>query len=193
MRFKHSLFITFFVITGLFLCAGISLAVNDDFEAANKVESEHFTLYYAQPLQLSDFDYKLNVSASDKILAGKTIKPRAPDGEFPDMLDTLFLEICNILDMQLYSYHGDIKVCHSQNQLKDIYKILFRKDLGNRLSFYVYDTNTIYISAGSFKREVLGHEIAHAIISHYFIVLPSVKIQEVLSSYVEFQLRKNTR
>jgi hypothetical protein len=38
---------------------------------------------------------------------------------------------------------------------------------------------------------VLGHEIAHAIMSHYFVVLPSEKIQEVLAGFVEYQLRKN--
>lgn len=190
MTSKNLFYPVFFI---LLLSFGFVFAATDDFEATNKLESEHFSLYYAQPLQLSDFAYQLNIGASDKILAGRSIKPRPSGGELPDMLDTLFLEVCNILDMQLYSFHGTIKVCNSQEQLKEIYNKLFHKNLGNRLSFYVYDNNTIYISAGNFKREVLGHEIAHAVISHYFVVLPSVKIQEVLSSYVEFQLRKADR
>ena len=41
--------------------------------------------------------------------------------------------------------------------------------------------------------KVLGHEIGHAVISHYFVVLPSVKVQEVLAVYVEYQLRKTER
>jgi hypothetical protein len=61
------------------------------------------------------------------------------------------------------------------------------------VSFYVYDLNTIYVSAGSFKREVLGHEIAHAVISHYFVVQPPMKAQEVLAGYVEYQLREATK
>ena len=53
--------------------------------------------------------------------------------------------------------------------------------------------NTIYASAENFKIGVIGHEIAHAVISHYFVVQPSVKIQEVLAGYVEYQLRKTDR
>ncbi len=180
-------------IFSIFLAAGTSFAVDDGFGSANQLESEHFTIYYAQPLQLSDFAYKLNINASDKILAGKSIKSRSSDGEITDMLDTLYLEVCNILDMELYSFRGTIKICNTQGQLKEIYNNLFRKELGNRLSFYVYDLNTIYVASDSFKREILGHEMAHAIISHYFVVLPSVKIQEVLSSYVEYQLRKGAQ
>ncbi len=40
---------------------------------------------------------------------------------------------------------------------------------------------------------LLGHEMGHVIISHYFVVPPSYRIQEVLTGYVEFQLRKSNR
>lgn len=33
--------------------------------------------------------------------------------------------------------------------------------------------------------------MGHALMSHYFVVQPSVKIQEVLAGYVEYQLRKS--
>ena len=52
------------------------------------------------------------------------------------------------------------------------------------------DINTIYITAENFKKAVLGHEVAHAVISHYFVVQPSMKVQEVLAGYIEYQLRK---
>jgi len=61
-----------------------------------------------------------------------------------DTLDALYLEVSDILDLHIYSYHGRI------------------------------------------------HEIAHAVISHYFIVPPPAKIQEVLAGYVEYDLRKST-
>jgi hypothetical protein len=91
--------------------------------------------------------------------------------------------------MQLYSLQGKIKICKDFAQLSTIYCNFFNKELG-ATSFYVSDLNTIYTSAENFKREIIGHEIVHAIISHYFVVLPSVKIQEVLAGYVEYQLRK---
>lgn len=107
------------------------------------------------------------------------------------MVDTLFLRVCGILDMNLYSFEGNLKICRDTAQLRQIYRGLFDKDLQNKSSFYVYDFNTVYISADDFRIGVLSHEIAHAVISRYFVVLPSVRIQEVLASYVEFQLRKS--
>ena len=53
--------------------------------------------------------------------------------------------------------------------------------------------NTIYTSEESFKREVVGHEMSHAIICHYFAVPAPVKVQEVLSMYVEYNLRSTER
>ena len=38
--------------------------------------------------------------------------------------------------------------------------------------------------------DAIAHEIAHAIINHYFVVPPSVKMQEILSGYVEYSLNK---
>jgi hypothetical protein len=75
--------------------------------------------------------------------------------------------------------------------LAGIYRRLFDRDLGEVKSFYVYELNTIYTSAENFRRGIIGHEIGHAIMSHYFVVQPPVKIQEVLAGYVEYQLRKS--
>jgi len=58
------------------------------------------------------------------------------------------------------------------------------------VSFYVNDISAIYISGENFRREILGHEIAHAIINHYFVVSPPIKVQEILAKYIEYQLRK---
>jgi hypothetical protein len=64
------------------------------------------------------------------------------------------------------------------------------RDLKNTCSFFVNDLNTIYIAADHFDVGVLGHEIAHTVQSHYFVVAAPTKVQEVLAGYVEYQLRK---
>jgi len=183
----------FIIISVIFGClAAQAFAAEDDFGSAKRAESKHFIIYYSPQVDLSYLALQLNVSASDNLLAGKsTRKGEVSDmsTSLADMLDTLFTQVCDILDMQLYSFQGEIKVCRDERQIKEIYYNLFRKDLDAR-SFYVTSLNTIYIAADSFKREILGHEMAHAIISHYFVVLPSVKIQELLATYTEYQLRK---
>jgi len=175
-----SIFLFFVSLTG-------ALAIDDGFGPSVKVEGKHFTVYYSPKLDLFSLARKLNVRASDRMLAGKYA---AGEGVWlTDMLDTLFIQVCDILDMQLYSFRGTIKICKDAKQLNDIYYNFFQKDIKTR-SFYAYSLNTIYTSADNFSREIIGHEIAHAVISHYFVVLPSVRIQEVLAMYVEYQLRQ---
>ena len=171
---------------------GVAAAIDDGFDRARKIEGNHFLIYYAPELDLSGLIQKLNISPSDKFLAGKSSgEGFSLEGEFAGTLDTLFSRVCNILDMQLYSFKGNIKICRDSVQLNYIYHHIFNNDPANiTRSFYAYDVNTVYTSPENFTLEIIGHEIAHAVISHYFVVLPSVKIQEVLSAYVEYQLRK---
>ncbi len=169
----------------------ISFALEDNFGPAKKIEGKHFTVYYAPQLEVYNLAQQLNIRPSDNLLVGKSTEKKASsESELSDMLDTLFMQVCDILDMHLYSFQGNIKICRDQEQLNKIYNNLFNKDL-KASSFYVYDFNAIYISADNFKREIIGHEIGHAVISHYFVVQPSVKIQEILACYVEYQLRKS--
>jgi len=172
------------------LNTGVSFGLEDGFGSAKKIEGKHFIIYYPPQIEISNLTQQLNIGPSDKLLVGKPINEKlSADVELADMLDTLFMRACDILDMQLYSFQGNIKICRDHAQLSAIYHNLFNKKL-SAPSFYVSDFNTVYISVENFKREIVGHEIAHAIISRYFVVLPSVKIQEVLAGYVEYQLRK---
>ena len=176
----------------LFLISNRAYSYDDGFASARRIDSRHFTVYYAPKLDAGTLAQQLNITLADKILAGGgTAGTDASELGLRDMLDTFFSRVCDILDMQLYSFKGTIKVCQDYAQLNQVYQNLFDNGLEGKLSFYVYPLNTIYISADSFKREVLGHEIAHAIISHYFVVQTPMKIQEILAGYVEYQLRKS--
>ena len=167
------------------LSVGLCFAENDDgFGPSRRIESQHFTIYYAASLDSDELSGRLNIQHLDKIISGSSY-----ENNLGGMIDTLFSQVCDILDMQLYSFHGNIKICRDVEQVASVYQNLFDARLNNH-SFYVFDSNTVYVCADYFKREILGHEIGHAIISHYFVVLPSVKIQEVLATFVEYQLRK---
>ena len=99
--------------------------------------------------------------------------------------------VSDMVDMHIYNFKGAIKICRDNAGMNKIYRGLFGKDMEPyMLAFYVNENSTIYIFEESFRREVLGHKIAHAIMNHYFVVSPPVKVQEILSKYVEYQLRK---
>lgn len=177
----------------LFILTNRACSENDDnLVQLAGIEGAYLTIYYAQELDPKELAQKLDITYAEEILAARAVSSGAFTGnrELADMLDTLFLQVCDVLDMHLYSLKTNIKICKNLEQLKDVYSYLFYKDI-NTCSFYVYNLNTIYISPESFNIGVLSHEIAHAITSHYFVVQPPIKISEVLAGYVEYQLRKN--
>lgn len=192
MRTSRIYNIIIFGLIPLFITTCEIYAYDDGFGQARKIESEHFTIFYAPKLDEAELIQNLNITQTDRVLAGVDTKQGSLSG-LAEMLDILFLRVCDTLDMQLFSFKGNIKICKDYDHLNQVYKSIFDKDLGGMVSFYIYSFNTVYISADSFKREVLGHEIAHAVISHYFVVQPTMKIQEVLAGYVEYQLRKTTK
>ncbi len=173
------------------VAVGVSNALDDNFGRARTIEGRHFTIYYAPELELSSLVQKLNVRPSSELMAGSSSgKGFSFETELADMLDTLFTQVCDILDMQLYSFKGNFKICRDSNHLNYIYHQIFNNDPNNTTrSFYSFVNNTVYTSPENFRVGIVGHEIGHAIISHYFVVLPSVKVQEVLACYVEYQLR----
>jgi hypothetical protein len=178
------------VIIFLSGCA-LSWAADDGFSSAKKIEGKQIAVYYFPDIKVSGLIQKLGVRPSDKILAGMPLEEKASDdNELAASLDSLLMEVSGILDMRPYGLKTAIKICRNTEDLRNIYRSMFAQELGNQKSFYVYYTGTIYVSEESFKREIVGHEMAHAIISHYFVVPAPVKIQEVLSMYVEYNLRR---
>jgi hypothetical protein len=177
-----------FIITGRLF----AYEIDDGFSSGKKIEGKYFTVYCSPEIDVSELIRQLNITTADKILAGKSVGEEISSEEpLAGMVDTLYGLVGDIVDMHIYNFKGSIKICRDQEKLNAIYKKLFDKDLASYMvSFYVNDMSTIYITEDSFRKEVLGHEMAHAIINHYFVVSPPVKIQEILAKYTEYQLRK---
>jgi hypothetical protein len=167
----------------VFFCAGTAYSYDDGFGAARKEAGKHFTVYYAPALDAVDLAMQLDVRPQFA-QAGT-----AGGNGLTEMLDALFTRVCDLLDMHLYSYEGTIKVCRDANQLGSIYRGMFSQPL-MMSSFYVNELNTIYVDKEHFTQWVIGHEMGHAIMCHYFVVPPPTKVSEVLAGYVEYQLRK---
>lgn len=179
--------------TALLILSGEALlfAFDDGFAGARRLESAHFIVYTYPDTDTSNLAKQLNIGPSDKLLAGKPLRDRTATraNGLGDALDTLYAEVSAMLDMRLYSYKVNLKLCRDLKQVKAIYAGLFGGNL-DTYSFYSYDLNTIYISTEDLSSCIVGHELSHAIISHYFVVAPPSKIHEILSMYVEYHLRK---
>ena len=167
-------------------------AADDGFGDANKIEGEHFTIEYKNGVDLNVLPQKLKVSDIDQQLANLKIDNSSTEKKLSSKIEVLFNRASDVLDMHVYSLKGHIKVFADHKQLEEFYHRLFKGPLPcTGFAFYLPDYDSIYISAFNFRREILGHEMGHAIMTRYFVVQPSIKIQEVLASYVEYQLRKS--
>ena len=186
---RHS--ILFLLCAVFILDTACAFAADDGLGFKKKIESQYVTVYASSGWDPAALAQQLNIRPSDEILAGRSLEPKNSREEaLAQMLDTLFIQVSNILDMHLYSLKTDIKICKTTAELSDIYNRLFTANLGGRRSFYVYDFNSIYVSAEAFQSGIIGHEMSHAIMNHYFVVAAPVKVQEVLAMYVEYSLKK---
>ena len=113
----------------------------------------------------------------------------APQDLLAKNVDALYREVQEILGLQVSAFRATIYICPDDRGVQNQFKKIYGMDFHER-SFFVFDTNTIFISFQDLTLGMLGHEMAHAIISAYFVVPPPTKVQEVLAGYVEFNLRK---
>lgn len=180
------------IALNILIVAGYAYPAEDGFVSGGTIEGENFTIFYAPGVSIQKLNEQLGLAVASRLMAQghSPEKMFSSEAELASNLDYIFNQACDILDMPLYSFHSNIKICRDYAQLNMIYRDFFKKNLGTR-SFYVYGVNTIYTSADNFKLGIAAHEMAHVIISHYFPVLPSAKVQEVLAMYVEYQMRQN--
>ena len=191
MIFIKKRYYIFLICVALILSAANAFAVDDGLSFDKKIEGKYVIVYYSSGLDAKHLAEQLNIRPSDKISAGQPLECKDTcEDELAQMLDTLFIQVSDILDMHLYSLKTNIKICKTAAELKDFYSRPYNSNLGNRPSFYIYDTNSIYVSEEAFKPAIIGHEMSHAVISHYFPLPAPARAQEVLSMYVEYNLRR---
>ncbi len=189
MIFIKKRYYIFLICAALILSASHALAVDDGLSFDKQIEGKYVIVYCPAGLDAARLVQQLNIRPSDKISAGQPLECKDTcEEELAQMLDTLFIQVSDILDMHLYSLKTNIKICKTDAELKDLYSRLYNSSLGNKPSFYIYDANSIYLSEEAFKPAIIGHEMSHAIISHYFPVPAPPRAQEVLSMYVEYNL-----
>lgn len=164
---------------------------NDGFESAREMDSRYFTIYLEPGVDLQQLTLNLSVPPDIKAIIRKPIS----DFEvfnLSNQLDLLFLAVCEIMDIRLAKFKCGIKFCKDDSSLADIAERLYGMPVPKAGGFFVPELETLYVNSESVTLNVLGHELSHAILYKYFVVPAPMKIQEVLSGFVEYQLRKET-
>ncbi|MDD4955866.1 MAG: hypothetical protein PHP17_07520 [Candidatus Omnitrophica bacterium] len=176
---KYKLICSWLLISGFvsFACFG------------DVIETKYFKINLCDNCSPSSFAEKINATALFRFDAlsknGSDINSVIREG-----IDSLFLEVCDALDIKIQSYRGTIVVFPDIVEVSKIASGDSQIIEAGLPSIYVPSHNTIYISFNDATAGMLAHEMAHAVISTYFVVAPPPKVQEILAGYVEYSVRK---
>lgn len=168
----------------------IMLLLRAAYAYADRIDSRFFSVEYEPPLDiLSLYDALDGVSQSsvdtDYVSSG-SVKDM-----FSGALDNLYYAVCDIMDIHLSGIKVRlVLVAHKKMVINKSKSIIGR--IVDSPSFYHRQNDVIYLSVPDFSAGILGHELGHFIIDHYFVVPPPEKMQEVLCGYVEYTLLKQT-
>ena len=151
-------------------------------------ESNFFIIYYLKTADLRAVERKISVKA---LSLGQTASYNEvnPPKEICQRLDSMFDEVKNVLGMHPEMPRIKIVIFKDKDELNKEYFKIFGAE-SDLKSFYVNNHNAIYTSESAIEDSVMIHEMAHAVIDHYFSVIPPKIISEVLASYVDVYFGK---
>ncbi len=104
-------------------------------------------------------------------------------------IDIIIRKDQQLLDMYPDEFRVDVMIVPDMKSLCRVYREIFGTEASHE-AFYVYRYNTVYVSASRLSESILAHELAHALIDHYFTVAPPLKIRELLACYCDVHLRE---
>jgi len=160
-------------------------ALPDD-EGWSSMGSNFFIVYYDPSANLEDLKKHLTkrpLYFDQAARYGEVTISR----EICQRLDKLYNRVQDVLDMHPKTPRIKIKIFKDRGGLSAEFVKIFGKP-GDLKSFYVYKRNTIYTSESDIEDSVIIHEMAHAIIDHYFSVIPPEIVGEILAAYVDAHL-----
>lgn len=192
--YKTKLILTFlFILSSFQFC--IQAQADDIEELANKgwriIESKYTTIISHPDVDINEINRKIRIRFYDIFLYQdrNLAKDESADKQLANKIDIIFQKVEKILDMYPRRIHLKVMIYKDQSLLDMAYAEVFGSLNERRfVSFYVHKYTTIYTTKRVISERVIAHEISHAVVDHYFLILPPEKIKELLSQYVEIHL-----
>ena len=157
-----------------------------DNEDWSSMGGNFFVLYYNPSANLEDLERELTKRPIYFDQAARYGEVTTQE-EICRRLDKLYNRVQDVLGMYPKIPKIKIKIFKNRDELNDEFVKISGKP-GDFKSFYVYKYNTIYTSESDIEDSVIIHEMAHAVIDHYFSVIPPETVGEILASYVDAHL-----
>ncbi|MCK5605377.1 hypothetical protein KAR91_26030 [Candidatus Pacearchaeota archaeon] len=100
-------------------------------------------------------------------------------------IDSIFKRVLKILGAPAPAFIINIVIFDSQKQMSKKYQNLAKVADDNIYAFYWHETKTVYLQKDRLAVGIIAHEIAHAIVRHFFVIKPSVEIDEIISQHID--------
>ena len=151
------------------------------------------SIHYEEPGQLERLTQKVQpiaMSLSLKSILMVNVKP-TPEVRAGWCVDQLFQRVQEILGMVEPDLKVEIRLFRNKAALSEVYE-KFTGRPTQVPAFYCKETNTIYLDLEELSSGILAHEMAHAVISHFFLIDPPEKTCEVLCQYVDREVSQRS-
>jgi hypothetical protein len=150
-------------------------------EAWDTLETDCCTIFYFDEGHLEDFALRIDaVKYTSNGFEYDSLNTGARVDEVMDKVQYIMDTYLNELDIALI-------LLPDYQSLGEAFRE-FSQSEHIPLAFYSHKTESIYIDVSSITSGVLAHEMAHAVINHYFSEPPPAKMQEILAQYVDMHL-----
>ncbi len=151
------------------------------------IKSNYFTIYCGETVDLKTVANQLERRG---LFVSGVYDPNpasAPTEKIAYRLDRILKRVKDVLDMYPDMHELKIKIFKDREALSAEYCKIFNAPADYK-AFYIYQHNMIYTSEEDISDSVIAHEMGHAVVDHYFSVIPPEKVRELLATYVDLHL-----
>jgi hypothetical protein len=146
-----------------------------------ELQSRFATIEYQHPEDLGRYNKALRNSFGLGFGGGNSL---SIESETLKRLDDYAVRVQSILDMHPPGFRYHVRLLADKREVNNQYQTEYQSKPGF-IAYFSPKSDTIYLSLNDLEKTVLVHELAHAVIHHYFNKAPPVKIHELLAQYVE--------
>lgn len=148
---------------------------------AETFETKYAVVTYYDIDDLRDFDDELYMGRLKRQIS---VKGETLQDEVAAKLDFITTKVMKVLDMYPKPLKYSIEILPGERAVKKAFRQIYNVDV-DYIAFYSPRLNRIYFSDNNGRLRVVAHEIAHAVVEHYFQVSPPQRIHEVMAQYAE--------
>jgi len=156
-------------------------------EGPPDIRSAYFNIYVSPGVDLNRVYKRINRRYFPISYGRKPDSLASSEEKIAYRMDALMERVEQILDIYPQGVRINIRIFKTRKELNDFYGSLFKTNESYN-SFYINKLKTIYISEQDISDSILAHEIGHVVVDHYFKVVPSETVREMLATYVDLHL-----